>query len=599
MEEHLLLNENAYLYEKPKKFKLNKVIISKLFSQISKKTEKEGRFLIDIRHSSKIVNNIPINYSICVFKFKSKPSFVDQAFEEWMETKIAYFVLVEFENYVVITKKNISGLNEFTKNLDTIDYEVLSTLFIDISTQYEKLGLKNMSLSDKAIRSKTMESNDLQENFSTVGSSNYIVDNLRLSTDGSKIALSLNTSRVNKFGTKDNLESFFNWAQNVVQKLETYSPNNTFLNVFAQPVKYETQKNDLIPVAILFLFNKIYDDFENNILTDCVIESDNGIKKINLFNYLDQFQRLLQIESQTIDGEIVQYFARTTLTDDLQIRINEKSITIHSNKLNKVKLITNSGYSRSITEYINSSNQFIINFDRLELVYTNKKLFRDNRLLGNINYFLNAFLPFEELSNVNSEKGIFTTASISFSVNSCFNFVESKFIGRHDFFVCDDLNKEWADHIGISTDTISFYHSKYKNVGFSASAFQDIVGQGLKNISNLSPRDYQLDSKQNIWSNFYNPPGTTTNISRLRNGSNIDDLLETYKNTIKNPNFNREIYLVVNFISKEGLRDRLEKLRDGEAFSERNEVIQILWFLSSFLSVCAEQGIKGYICCKP
>ncbi|WP_177169122.1 hypothetical protein [Flavobacterium terrigena] len=516
-----------------------------------------------------------------------------------METKIAYFVLVEFENYVVITKKNISGLNEFTKNLDTIDYEVLSTLFIDISTQYEKLGLKNMSLSDKAIRSKTMESNDLQENFSTVGSSNYIVDNLRLSTDGSKIALSLNTSRVNKFGTKDNLESFFNWAQNVVQKLETYSPNNTFLNVFAQPVKYETQKNDLIPVAILFLFNKIYDDFENNILTDCVIESDNGIKKINLFNYLDQFQRLLQIESQTIDGEIVQYFARTTLTDDLQIRINEKSITIHSNKLNKVKLITNSGYSRSITEYINSSNQFIINFDRLELVYTNKKLFRDNRLLGNINYFLNAFLPFEELSNVNSEKGIFTTASISFSVNSCFNFVESKFIGRHDFFVCDDLNKEWADHIGISTDTISFYHSKYKNVGFSASAFQDIVGQGLKNISNLSPRDYQLDSKQNIWSNFYNPPGTTTNISRLRNGSNIDDLLETYKNTIKNPNFNREIYLVVNFISKEGLRDRLEKLRDGEAFSERNEVIQILWFLSSFLSVCAEQGIKGYICCKP
>jgi len=287
------------------------------------------------------------------------------------------------------------------------------------------------------------------------------------------------------------------------------------------------------------------------------------------------------------------------LTDDLQIRINEKSITIHSNKLNKVKLITNSGYSRSITEYINTSNQFIINFDRLELVYTNKKLFRDNRLLGNINYFLNAFIPFEELSTINSEKGIFTRGSVNFSVNSCFNFVESNFIEKHDFFVCDDLGNEWADHIGISTDTVSFYHSKFKNVGYSASAFQDIVGQGLKNISNLSPRDYQLNSKQNIWSNFYNPPLTTTNISRLRKGSNVNDLLEAYKNTIKNPNFNREIYLVVNFISKEGLHERLEKLRDGEAFAERNEVIQILWFLSSFLSVCAEQGIKGYICCKP
>lgn len=139
-----------------------------------------------------------------------------------METKIAYFILVEFDNYIVITKKNIAGLNEFTKNLDTIDYEILSTLFIDISTQYEKLGLKNMSLSDKAIRSKTMESNDLQENFSTVGSGNYIVDNVRLNTDGSKIALSLNTSRINKFGAKNNLDSFFNWAQNVIEKLRHF-----------------------------------------------------------------------------------------------------------------------------------------------------------------------------------------------------------------------------------------------------------------------------------------------------------------------------------------------------------------------------------------
>lgn len=140
MEEHLLLNENAYLYEKPEGFKLNKSTISKLFTHISKKTDKEGKFLINRKHISKELNNTSINYSICVFKFKSKPSFIDEALEDWMETKIAYFILVEFDNYIVITKKNIAGLNEFTKNLDTIDYEILSTIFIDISTQYEKLG---------------------------------------------------------------------------------------------------------------------------------------------------------------------------------------------------------------------------------------------------------------------------------------------------------------------------------------------------------------------------------------------------------------------------------------------------------------------------
>jgi hypothetical protein len=599
MEEHLLLNENAYLYEKPEGFELSKAKINQLFKQISGKTNKEGRFLIDVRHSITTVGDISINYSICVFKFKTKPSFVDIAIDEWMETKLAYFVLAEFEKYIVITKKNISGLADFIKKINSIDYEILSTLFIDISTQYEKIGLKNMSLSDKAIRSKTMESNDLQENFSTVGSNNYIVDNLRLSTEGTKIALSLNTSRVNKFGSRNHLVTFFSWAYDVVQKLEDYTPQNTFLNVFAQPVSFENQRANLVPVAVLFLFTKIYEDFENHRIIDCVLVTESGHKKINLFNYINRFDRLLKVTQQILDDGNLQYFATTTLTDDLELKINEKSITIHSKKLSQVKLVTDTGHLKSITEYINSSNQFIINFDQLELVYTNRKLFRDNRLLGNIEYFLNAFLPYPELSRIEDEKGAFTPASTHFEPNCCFGFVETAFSGKFDFFVCDDLGNEWADHIGIKSDTISFYHSKCKDVGYSASAFQDIVGQALKNISNLSPREYQLDSKLAVWSRDYNAPGVATNISRLRHGTNVEDLLEAYSTTIKNPNFNREIYLVVNFISKDGLRERLEKLRDAEAFAERNEVIQILWFLSSFLSICAEQGIKGYICCKP
>ncbi len=599
MEEHLLLNENAYLYEKPEGFELSKAKINQLFKQISGKTNKEGRFLIDVRHSVTTVGDISINYSICVFKFKTKPSFIDIAIDEWMETKLAYFVLAEFEKYIVITKKNISGLTDFIKKINSIDYEILSTLFIDNSTQYEKIGLKNMSLSDKAIRSKTMESNDLQENFSTVGSNNYIVDNLRLSTEGTKIALSLNTSRVNKFGSRNHLVTFFSWAYDVVQKLDDYIPQNTFLNVFAQPVSFENQRANLVPVAVLFLFTKIYEDFENHRIIDCVLVTESGHKKINLFNYINRFDRLLKVTQQILGDGNLQYFATTTLTDDLELKINEKSITIHSKKLSQVKLVTDTGHLKSITEYINSSNQFIINFDQLELVYTNRKLFRDNRLLGNIEYFLNAFLPYPELSLIEDEKGAFTPASTHFEPNCCFGFVETAFSGKFDFFVCDDLGNEWADHIGIKSDTISFYHSKCKDVGYSASAFQDIVGQALKNISNLSPREYQLDSKLAVWSRDYNAPGVATNISRLRHGTNVEDLLEAYSTTIKNPNFNREIYLVVNFISKDGLRERLEKLRDAEAFAERNEVIQILWFLSSFLSICAEQGIKGYICCKP
>lgn len=600
MEDHLLLNENAYIFKKPEGFSLSKSRVKQLFSHISKKTEREGNYLLNEPYLDYVVDGTQIHYSICVFKFESVPSFIDEYIPGWIETKLAYLILVEFENYIVVTKKNISGMADFFKLLDPLDYEILSTLFIEDSTMFEKFGLKNMSISDKAIRSKTMESNDLKENFSTIGAGNYIVDNMRLKTGSEKVALSLNTSRINKFGSKNYLDAFFGWSKAVIDRVESYVPQNTFLNVFAQPISFEREKDTLVPIAILFLFNKLYEDFESHRITGCLIVNDAGERSINIFDYLSEFERLLQVAPRTDDDGGVCYIAQTSLTDDLEIRINAKSITIYSRKLQNVKLVTETGHLRSITEYINTSNQFIVNFDQLELVYTNRKLFLDNRLLGNINYFLDAFVPYPALINVNSEKGSFLPTATEFTTQSEFRFVEDTFIDDFDFFLCDDLGKEWADHIGITPDKITFLHSKYKETGYSASSFQDVVGQALKNITNLTPRDYQLDSKRVIWGNHYiASDGTSTQITRLRKGDTVNDFINQFSETIKNPNLNREIFLVINFISKTGLQQKLEDLRDGLAFPERNEVIQILWFLSSFLSICGEQGIKGYICCKP
>lgn len=600
MEDHLLLNENAYIYKKPDGFSLSKSRVKQLFAHISRKTEREGNYLLNEPYLDSVIDGTHIHYSICVFKFESVPSFIDEYIAGWIETKLAYLILVEFENYIVVTKKNIAGMAEFFKQLEPLDYQILSTLFIDDTTMFEKFGLKNMSISDKAIRSKTMESNDLKENFSTVGAGNYIVDNMRLKTGSEKVALSLNTSRINKFGAKNYLEDFFGWAKEVINKVENYIPQNTFLTVFAQPISFERERNNLVPIAILFLFSKLYEDFDNHRIAGCIIVNESGERPINIFNYLEDFERLLQVTQKVNDDGTFSYTAQTTLADDLELRINAKSITIYSRKLQNVKLVTDAGHHRSIVEYINTSNQFIVNFDQLELVYTNRKLFLDNRLLGNINHFLDAFIPFGALVNVNSEKGAFLTTSTQFDNLSEFGFVEDTFIADFDFFLCDDLGREWADHIGLTDDKISFFHSKYKDTGYSASSFQDVVGQALKNISNLSPRDYQLDSKAHFWGNNYNASdGTNTQIARLRKGTTVNDFTERFKETTKNPNLNREIYLVVNFISKNGLQQKLQDLRDGVAFAERNEVIQILWFLSSFLSICGEQGIKGYICCKP
>jgi hypothetical protein len=314
---------------------------------------------------------------------------------------------------------------------------------------------------------------------------------------------------------------------------------------------------------------------------------------------LSKIERLCQIESSINKRGKIEYKVKNPISNDLSLRFNDKSIILKSQKLKNVILINDNGIETSILDYINQSSQFLINFDNLDLIYTNRKLFKDSKLIGNISYFLKIFKPYPDLLNVVSEKGAFTTTKSIFDYNSIFGFVENEFKTNLDYLICDDLSKEWADHIGITDDKIIFFHSKFKESIFSASAFQDIVGQAQKNLGNMSPQDFQLSDKLNFWNTKYENDNVITQIDRLRKGSSVTEAITQFKQTIKNPYLKREVFLVINFISKSSLELKLNQLKDGEAFRERNEIIQILWFISSLVSSCQEIGVDVYICCKP
>lgn len=599
MEDNILLNENAYFYKKPDNFNLSSSNVNAIFKDASKSAERLGNYLLKAIKKIHTYQGENIFYSICVFKYETKPTFINEPIENWNEVKLAYLIIVEFENYIVISKKNISGISDFIKQLEPLDYKILSTIFINERTHFEKFSLKNMNISDRAIRNKSLEAVDLQENFSPLGAGSYVVDNLRLNTDNEKIALSLNTSRINKFGAKNSISDFTEWSRGLIDLIDNYEEQSTFLSVFAEPQDFEKQRDELIPIAILFLFTKLHDDYENGRIVEFKYVSGTTSKRFDIFRHLEKFERLCQIRTfEDDDGSII-YYAENKVANDLEVKLNKKSITISSSKLINVKYVSDTGIEKSLLDLVNSSNQFIVNFDHLDLIYTSRKLFRDSRLVGNIDYFLDVFLPSDSLNDVTSEKGNFITTSTNFEKSSVFGFVESEFEKNHEYFICDDLGKEWADHIGLSEGRVSFYHSKYKESSFSASAFQDIVGQALKNMSSLTPADYQLELKRGLWGSYYNNDTIKTEISRLRKGDSVVNAITYFNDIIRNPNLSREIFIVVNFISKSALKIKLNQLRDGEAFKERNEVIQILWFISSYISSCSEQGIRAFVCCKP
>jgi hypothetical protein len=312
----------------------------------------------------------------------------------------------------------------------------------------------------------------------------------------------------------------------------------------------------------------------------------------------NSLQKVFDVKKNGSEPNFI-YKIITKLSKDIELTLNKKSITINSKKGSKLFLNLENGSTLSLINYFNSYNDFIINFEDLSLVYSNRKLFKDSKLISYIDNFINVFNGKIELKSVTSEKGRFTDNSTSFNVNSIFGFVENKITYDSNFCFLDDLGNEWADFIKINSKSLTFIHAKFDKSQFSASSFHEVVGQALKNIGNMTPTNEQLEIKADHWINTFNIHGEKTKITRLRNGSTLEDGIKAYKKLLLSPNLMREIIIVVNFISISQLRNRLNLLKKGEQFKEKNQVIQILWLLSSLINSCQENGIRVNIICKP
>jgi hypothetical protein len=140
--------------------------------------------------------------------------------------------------------------------------------------------------------------------------------------------------------------------------------------------------------------------------------------------------------------------------------------------------------------------------------------------------------------------------------------------------------------------------SKYHDSKFSATSFQDVVGQALKNIGNMKPDEAALEGRYDDWNKTYNADHIHTQITRLRKGASVRTAIDHWKKAMQSPNLRRDIYLVINFIAKDHLENNLRRMQDDEQFGERKQTVQILWLVSSLISQCHEQGIGIHIICK-
>ncbi len=313
--------------------------------------------------------------------------------------------------------------------------------------------------------------------------------------------------------------------------------------------------------------------------------------------YVDGISKAYTSIKVVVKDDVNYYY--TGIDDAIELRMNKTAIKLYCQTWKKIEIegTTEGVYDMDLQSLINKHQEFNVYFTDNELIYGNKTLFRDTRLMSSIHQLLKVLKVLPSLSQTICEKyvGISPLGLQTWDARSIFGAVEQKFMDQYTYFICDDCNDEWADHIGISPQKVSFFVSKHKNSKNSASDFQDVVAQALKNLGNLTPTKGQLDGKLERWRGSYQ----NSQMMRLRsNNGTVRDAVTMWHDNMMNPNYVREMCLVVDFMSKETFTQQLEDIANNRPVDYKSELLQRLWILSSFVNGCVECGVKPVIYCK-
>ena len=537
---------------------------------------------------TKSVEESDLNYkcSIRVFPSVRPVYFIDEALEDRV---YAFIILIEYQNYLAIFKKSCANISELIKEHFTlVDSSGLTATFDDNDVEFQKIALRNMTVSDRAMRARSYEAADLKGLLSTHSAGRSIPFYLKLRQGATTKTIS-GTGRLVESSQRKSLDEIAAWVKEQVELIENPSNGNNFLDSFAKKVELSDVLDIYEPSAILVESTPLYERIERDGLTLKYKTARNGNVVISSRVKNKLFAALENVYELDSECKVV---GRETCT---RLRKNEKSLTLTSKALTKFRVVEN-GKEVTLQKFIVKNGFYSVTFTDPKFMYFMGSCFEDSSGIAEIDSILEILHPKPEVSTVTSEKGNFTNASTEFDADSMFGVVESLHQGD-DYILCDDLGIEWADHITLNKteSNINFIHSKHGSSSTSASNLHDVVGQGIKNLGNMYFTKEQMVERINgKFSNTYNNSGNNTSISRVRKGDAalaegyLDGLLKDYK-------LHRKCILSCSFLSKSAVAIEFSKIQGGKAVS--GHVIQLLWIISSFAHAVKDMNAIPIIYC--
>lgn len=595
--ERFAINEGAYFYHR--NFDIDAREIKKIFATIKENAHDHSNVVEIIKKPVVFAEGQSALCTLKVFQDKVVPSFlrdVPKGFQK-SEIIICYFLMIEIGDYIVLFTRHANGLSAFKNKHTPIMGNVLAGALVSEETVFTQMRMGNMSLNQFALRNKSYESDDLSKFMPTHGSGRHILKTTRIQNDNETVTIGLSTSRVSKIGSeRKNIVSLCKWVAVIINGIENpYDVKCSLIGHFSTPVRWKDYKDTLRPEYLLLDVHELINHIQSEHLTIQYKGKDNvvPIKSEKLFSHMYK----MMSGCKTLKEKMAhQEYTCEGLSGLLEVVLQQTGIKLKtSGRLDNLYLVNNEGVTEKLTTYINSHRCFYVGFEDVQFIYQGNQLHKDGKILDSIESILTVFEGIPEMKSVTSEKGDPDASATDFAVDTVFHVVEDKFqkeAATH--IVCDDMGHECADHIVLTNNRISFIHSKGKGrTSLSASAFQEVVGQALKNIGNM--RYMNVADKVDRWrgKHFQN----NTNISVCRLGE-LDTFEEKYYKILMAPNGIKEVCLAVDFVSKSELQDAFETLRDGRPLKQKHVVSQMIWFLSAFISSCKDADMQCRILCR-
>lgn len=606
MIEHLIAGRSAYFHSR--KRRLSQDAIERLFRSLRAQAASPSQNLF------KLVRE-PLGDALCsaiCFSFERPVAFLDEEADA-IERIFGFLLIVEKGDYIAVVKTALDIPSSFrTQFLGKLATDRVEQAIAREDAVFEQLRLKNMSTSKLALRTKSFEASDLQNTVPTASANRFVAQGYRVRLPDGSYTATPSTGRISSRADRAGHAALVGWTSAIIDLLDAEpAPGAAFIRNFARPLDLDAIPPNTRPTFVAV-------DVAS--LAETLLDTDSGLRLVEERGGVPTELGRAEIGAilQTLDESFLikrasgQLQVRTTdaRTEIGRLRIGKTRISLQKLALPclaQVK-VESRGFplggdpdAQALARYIDRKDLFAVLFNDIALAYVDGALFRDEALVGGGEDFLRHLVAAPGLAAATSEKGSFEAGQARFTDQSVFHLVADGIAHDSNILICDDLGDEWADFIGLTTNTsphmVSFYHAKHGARSLGASPFHEAIGQALKNLGRMTLAPDAMPAKYASWNEPYRNAGATTAISRLMRGGTQAEIEAEVAAVRAAPDLVKRVYIVTSSLSRADVARTFAHAATGTP--PPAHFIQLYWLLTTYFAACVEMGAVGYVVCQP